>query len=171
MKRLLFMIVAIGAFCSPVLATAQDQNGWTDAKWGMTGPELEKAFAGKIKPNAEGGYEIDSYAIDRLTFGVNFYMGGAGLKKVRLMSQKSNLPLDDDYRKLAGLLEQKYGPAIAKDIPDKFPAKSEVFNTSWGLPATKITLGYLRAYVAPTIGLYSITISYEAQGSSTKDKL
>ena len=66
MKRLLICFIGVVMLiCSPVFAMGQDQNGWTDAKWGMTGPELEKAFAGKItKADAGKAQRGTQYVIE-----------------------------------------------------------------------------------------------------------
>ena len=71
MKRLLSLIVATLIFCSSAAAAdkkakpGKDPGGWADAKWGMTGPQLEKAFAGKIaKADGEKAKEGIEYVIE-----------------------------------------------------------------------------------------------------------
>ncbi len=106
---------------------------------------------------------MEGYQLEGQTYTVYFTMTDGKLESVTLTTSPSESPRDDQYRKLAGMFEQKYGPPTSKDPPEKFPPRQFLYSTEWELKHTKIALDYVYSSVSTPKGLYAILLTYEAQ--------
>ncbi len=149
--------------------TAKSLGGWADTRWGMTEADLKKLYDGRIEQTSEEyqakgwALKMEGYQFEGETYTVYFTMTDGKLESVTLTTGPSESPRDDQYRKLAGMFEQKYGPPTSKDPPEKFPPRQFLYSTEWQLKDTKIALDYVYSSVTTPKALYAILITYEAQ--------
>ncbi len=153
---------------SPALAKEQAKadkslGGWAETRWGMTEADLKKLYPGKIEQVSEEdqakgwALKMAGYQFEGQTYTVYFTMNDGKLESATLATGPSESPRDDQYRKLAAMFEQKYGPPTSQDPPEKFPPKQFLYSTEWELKDTKIALDYVYSSVSTPKSLYAIT--------------
>jgi hypothetical protein len=149
--------VVLVVFASGVLAgctitngTRQDPGGWRDAKWGMTGPEILKAFGGEAVLLKEPEHFKDKFAsvgIDNMPFpGIptetlkaRFLLDSTTkqLVQVNISPQTTTFTAADAerfYDALRSGFVQKYGAPTVKS--QKSGTRKEV----WLFPSTAVEL-------------------------------
>jgi hypothetical protein len=140
------------AGCSITNLSRQDPGGWRDAKWGMTGPEILKAFAGEAillrEPeqykNAFASVGIDNMMMPGfdekapVLFKVRFLLDSTTKKlfQVTITSNSSVATADADhaYETLRAGVFQRYG------VPTVTPKRSDTREEVWLFPSTVIRL-------------------------------
>lgn len=164
-----------GAFLLSALSLPGDQlagtgpvEEWPQARWGMTEPEVLRAFDGAVKklPSPQSSPEfigrlgtlgIDDVAVGGVELQALFLFDHAGrLDAIRLTSPDSTSPTDEQFRKIEDSLIRKYREPLRA-------AGKERFLSVWTLPRSVIELDYFRPK--------SITITFENKIGRTQETL
>lgn len=148
------------------LPSQQPIEGWPMAKWGMTEPEVLKAFGGAAKSLTEEASRqssdrtativIDDVAVGGVSFRALFLFDPtAALQQIRLELPPSSSPPATQFRKVEDYLAPKYGQ------PFRGTAANDVLSV-WILQRSVIELHY-----APT----KLSLRFERLTGQTKESV
>src|ERR1700722_359102 len=141
-------------------------EGWPMAKWGMTEPEVLKAFGGAAKSLAEGtstetelraAIGIDDVGVGGVYCKALFLFDPSGkLERIRLYGPAPSFPPITQFRKVEDYLAGKYGEPLSGTTANGV-------RSVWILQKSVIELDYAPMTV--------IDLSFERRNGQTKDSV
>ncbi len=162
-SNLFAITLTMGATCC-FAQRPTDVPGWQAARWGMSEPEVVKAFNGAAKQigfplnrrsygDGVANYGVPDLVIEGLPFHSEFVVDRNGFL-VRVAIKAAGNPSQGDFLALEKGLNAKYGP------PDFVAADGITKIRRWLFPTTIIELSFLDAQ--SSLGLRVLGVFYSA---------
>lgn len=143
-------LVALAAFPLAAAAAPADLPGWQAARWGMTAPELRRAFGRQLQPlpgrwHYDGAYAewmLPDVRIAGASFTAYFQMASQDdrLRQVLLQGRRAN---PAGYDTLASSLAAEYGPPQYRCVSPLNRRNPMRVEEIWRFPTTTVHATFL----------------------------
>lgn len=152
------LLCAALAAAGAVPARPADVAGWDAARWGMSGTELDAAFAGRIE-HLEGRVEyyrayadriVRDVAVGPVLFVAYLQLGSESGRLVRVLLERRGAT-DADYRAARAALTRRWGAPDARDAEACVGPADTARGAAWLFPTTEVHLCVQDLAAAPLV--------------------